>query len=226
MTETNLVVAIDDLHPQKGWGCEGDIQVEYLTELNKKYGVKFNLFCPSYYHNEYPLTKDWVSYWKQFDWVELANHGHYHDVKKYTKDQMGEQEFLELNFAEATERIQDSLSLWKECGHTPKGFRQPGWGINQESANAVSNYFEWIAGHEHINQNIKFNCDKYFIGADGIHESENISLYGQTFMFQSHIQGDWNDNTWNEKNYLHFQKVVKYLLSQYDLNFVTISEIE
>ncbi len=222
----NLIVAIDDLHPQQGWGCEGDVQVEYLKSLNDEFGVKFTLFCPSYYHHKYKLTKDWVSYWKQFDWVELANHGHYHDVKKYTKDQMGEQEFLELNFAEATERIQDSLSLWKECGHTPKGFRQPGWGINQESANAVSNYFEWIAGHEHINQNIKFNCDKYFIGADGIHESENISLYGQTFMFQSHIQGDWNDNTWNEKNYLHFQKVVKYLLSQYDLNFVTISEIE
>ena len=64
----NLVVAIDDLHPEQGWGCEGDIQVEYLTRLNQQYGVKFTLFCPSYYHHEYKLTKDWVSYWKQFDW--------------------------------------------------------------------------------------------------------------------------------------------------------------
>ena len=84
----NVVVAIDDLHPEQGWGCEGDIQVEYLTRLNKQYGVKFTLFCPSYYHHEYKLTKDWVSYWKQFDWVELCNHGHYHDVQKYTFDQM------------------------------------------------------------------------------------------------------------------------------------------
>ena len=45
-------------------------------------------------------------------------------------------------------------------------------------------------------------------------------------MFQSHIQGDWNDNVWNEKNYLHFQKVFKYLLSQYELQFTTISEIK
>ena len=60
MEVTNLVVAIDDLHPEQGWGCEGDIQVEYLSELNKKFGVKFNLFSPSYYHNDYPLTKDWV----------------------------------------------------------------------------------------------------------------------------------------------------------------------
>ena len=27
----NLVVTIDDLHPEQGWGCEGDIQVDYLV---------------------------------------------------------------------------------------------------------------------------------------------------------------------------------------------------
>ena len=221
----NVVVAIDDLHPEQGWGCEGDIQVEYLTRLNKQYGVKFTLFCPSYYHHEYKLTKDWVSYWKQFDWVELAKHGHFHDVQKYSFDQMGDQEFLELNYTEATERIQESLALWEECGHRPKGFRSPGWGITQEAATAVSSYFDWVAGHEQINQNIVFPT-QYFIGADGIHETEDISLYGDTFMFQSHIQGDWNDNVWNEKNYLHFQKVLDYLLSQYELQFTTISEIK
>ena len=74
----NVVVAIDDLHPEQGWGCEGDTQVEYLTRLNQQYGVKFTLFCPSYYHRQYKLTKDWVDFWLQYDWVELANHGHYH----------------------------------------------------------------------------------------------------------------------------------------------------
>ena len=222
----NLVVAIDDLHPEQGWGCEGDIQVEYLSSLNDEFGVKFTLFCPSYYHHKYKLTKDWVSYWKQFDWVELCNHGHYHDVQKYTFDQMGDQEFLELDFVEATERIQDSLTLWEECGHRPKGFRTPGWGITQESATAVSSYFDWVAGHEVINQNIIFPDCHYFVGADGIHETDNISLYKETFMFQSHIQGDWNDNVWNEKNYLHFQKIIKYLSTQYELQFKTISEIK
>ena len=72
---------------------------------------------------------------------------------------------------------------------------------------------------------IEFNT-QYFIGADGIHETDNINLYGETFMFLSHIQGDWNDNVWNEKNYLHFQKVLDYLSSQYELDFKTISEIE
>ena len=35
----NLVVAIDDLHPEQGWGCEGDVQVDYLTALNDEFGV-------------------------------------------------------------------------------------------------------------------------------------------------------------------------------------------
>ena len=89
----NLVVAIDDLHPEQGWGCEGDIQVDYLTALNDEFGVKFTLFCPSYYHHKYKLTKDWVSYCKQFDWVELAHHGHFHDVQKYTFDQIETKSF-------------------------------------------------------------------------------------------------------------------------------------
>ena len=54
----NLIVAIDDLHPEQGWGCEGDVQVDYLSALNKDFGVKFTLFCPSYYHHQYKLTKD------------------------------------------------------------------------------------------------------------------------------------------------------------------------
>ena len=221
----NLVVAIDDLHPEQGWGCEGDVQVDYLTALNDEFGVKFTLFCPSYYHHQYKLTKDWVSYWKQFNWVELANHGHFHDVQKYTFDQIGDQEFLELDYSEATERIQESLNLWEQCGHKPKGFRTPGWGITQEAATAVSSYFDWVAGHEQINQGIDFPT-QYFVGADGIHETNDISLYGETFMFQSHIQGDWNDNVWDEKNYLHFKEIVKYLSTQYKLDFKTISEIK
>ena len=130
-----------------------------------------------------------------------------------------------MDFVEATERIQESLELWEQCGHKPKGFRAPGWGITQEAATAVSSYFDWVAGHEQINQGIDFPT-QYFVGADGIHETNDISLYGETFMFQSHIQGDWNDNVWDEKNYLHFKEIVKYLSTQYELDFKTISEIK
>ncbi len=44
-------------------------------------------------------------------------------------------------------------------------------------------------------------------------------------MFQSHIQGDWNDNTWNEENFNYFQRILDYLLSQFTIEFKTISEL-
>ena len=222
--ENNIVVAIDDVHPEKDWGIEGDVQVEYLKSLNEKYGVKFNLFIPSNYHDKYPLTKEFVDFWKQYDWIEMSNHGHYHACKN---NGIGEMEFYELTTGEANQRIQESLSLWEECGYKPHGFRAPGWGLTQDTANVVSSYFQWIAGHEEINKDIVWPSDtKFFIGCDGINEPNSLSLYGNTFMFQSHINGVHNDNVWTEENYLHFEQVLDYLLSQYELRFVTISEIK
>ena len=219
--KNNVVVAIDDIHPEKDWGVEGDVQIEYLKALNDKFGVKFNLFIPSNYHDKYPITKEFVDFWKQYDWVEMSNHGHYHACKT---ENVGEMEFFELNYGETTQRIQESLNLWESCGYKPKGFRAPGWGISQEAADVVSENFEWVAQHEDINKRIKFNT-KHFIGADGIHQSDDVKLYGNTFMFQSHIQGDWNDNTWNEENFNYFQRILDYLLSQFKIEFKTISEL-
>jgi len=219
---TNVVVAIDDIHPEQGWGVEGDVQVEYLQKLNEKYGVKFNLFVPSNYHNKFPITKEFVDFWKQYDWIELSNHGHFHAT---TQDGIGEMEFFELNYGGANQRLQESLDLWKSCGYTPKGFRAPGWGVNQQSADAISSQFDWVAGHEEHNKGINWGCH-FFEGCDGINEPESLSLYGDTFMFQSHINGTHNDNVWNEENFLHFDKVIEYLLSEYDLQFITISDIK
>ena len=221
-TKVNVVVAIDDVHPEKDWGVEGDVQIDYLKALNKDYGVKFNLFIPSYYHNKFPITKEFVDYWKQYDWIEMSNHGHYHACHN---EGIGEMEFFELQYGDATQRIQDSLNLWESCGYKPKGFRAPGWGVNQQSADAISSYFDWVAGHSEINKGINWGCH-FFEGCDGINEPDSLSLYGETFMFQSHINGEHNDNVWTEENYLHFEKVIEYLLSQYDLQFVTISEIK
>ena len=222
--KNNVVVAIDDVHPEKDWGVEGDVQVEYLKELNKKYGVKFNLFIPSNYHDKYPLTKEFVDFWKQYDWIEMSNHGHYHACKN---EGVGEMGFFELTTGEANQRIQESLSLWEECGYKPHGFRAPGWGLTQDTANVVSSYFQWIAGHEEINKDIVWPSDtKVFVGCDGINEPNSLSLYGNTFMFQSHINGTHNDNVWTDQNYIHFDHVLDYLLTQYKLQFVTISEIK
>ena len=32
----NITIAIDDNHPETGWGVEGDKCMEYLDELNKE----------------------------------------------------------------------------------------------------------------------------------------------------------------------------------------------
>ena len=220
--DTNVVIAIDDVHPENGWGVEGDVQIDYLRELNEKFGVKFNLFIPSNYHGHFPITTDFVDFWKQYDWIEMSNHGHYHACHS---EGMGEMEFLELSYGLAVERIQESLNLWEQCGHRPRGFRPPGWGVHQQSADAISNYFDWVAGHNEIHDGITWGC-QFFEGRDGIHQTDNIQLYGNTFMFTSHINGTHNDNVWNEENFLHFEKVLEYLLSQYKIQFKTISEIK
>ena len=217
----DVIIAIDDLHPEQGWGCEGDESVGYIEELNKEFGCKFTLFIPSNYHDKYPITKEWVDFWKSKDYAELSNHGHYHECKN---EGIGEMEFFELNHSESVQRIQKSLELWKKCGYKPKGFRAPGWRVNSESAKAIGECFDWVAAHDVINKGIDFGCDTFY-GCDGIHETDNINLWEDRFMFQSHIAGDWNDNCWNEENYNNFRNILEYLSTQYKLTYKTMSEL-
>ena len=48
---------------------------------------------------------------------------------------------------------------------------------------------------------------------------------GDTFMFQSHIAGDWNDNIWNKENYENFKNILEYLSESYILNYYTLGEL-
>ena len=66
MDKLNVIVCVDDVHPEKGWGCSDDIQTHLISELNKEYGVQFTLFIPSNYHSKYPLSenKDWEPNWR------------------------------------------------------------------------------------------------------------------------------------------------------------------
>ena len=90
-----VFIAIDDLHPEPGWGCPGDIQTAYLENLWEEFGCKFTLFVPSNYHGHWPISqyKDWVEFWKSKEWIELAAHGHFHACGR---TDIGECEFLEM----------------------------------------------------------------------------------------------------------------------------------
>ena len=61
-------------------------------------------------------------------------------------------------------------------------------------------------------------------GADGIHEVD-IALHAGNIMFQSHIFGDWNQNTWNENNYQQMRLSLEHLVTSQQIDFKTISEI-
>ena len=222
--KTNVVVAIDDLHPEEGWGCEGDTCVSYLEELNKEFGCKFTLFVPSNYHRKYPLSKhkDWVDFWNKKDWIELAAHGHYHSCER---NDIGECEFFELDTEEkALDRITSCLSEWESVNQKPIGWRNPGWLAHPNAIKVLGKYFKYAAIHEEHNHNIKWDC-KTFFGCDGINETDSIQLYGDRFIFQYDIAGDLNHNIWNETNYENFRNVLLYLSENYDLNYITIKEL-
>ena len=221
--DLKITISIDDLHPEQGWGCEGDKCVEYLEKLHKEFGCKFNLFIPSNYHGKYPLSehKEWVDFWKRRKWVEIAAHGHYHQCER---DDIGECEFFELDTEEkALQRISDCLSEWDKVGIKPRGWRNPGWLAHPNAIKVLGNHFDYSAIHEEHNHGIEWDCKTIF-GADGINETD-IKLHDGVVMFQSHIAGDWNDNVWNEQNYLQIRESLKFLTENYNVTFNTIEEI-
>ena len=220
----DVTISIDDLHPEQGWGCEGDESVGYLEELNKEFGCKFNLFIPSNYHNKYPLSqfKDWVEFWRKKDWVELSAHGHFHQCER---TDIGECEFLELDYNSAIKRIDDSMVEWTKCDYIPKGFRMPGWLCNQDSGRAIGERYSFVAIHSHLNDNINFGTHT-IKGEDGIHKTDSIELWdNKRFMFQSHIAGKTNENNWTGDNYENFRNILTFLQNNYKLSYKILGDI-
>ena len=221
----NVTISIDDLHPEQGWGCDGDISVAYLKNLWEEFGCKFTLFVPSNYHGKYPLSKhkEWVDFWKRKPWVELAAHGHYH---KCESEGIGECEFFELDTEDkALQRIGACLAEWESAGYRPKGWRNPGWLAHPNAIKVLGNYFSYSAIHQEHNRGIPWKC-KTFTGEDGIHKTDSINIWNKnTFMFQSHIAGSTNDNNWTKENYENFRNIIFYLKENYELEFKLLKEL-
>tara|TARA_Y100000310_G_C20486050_1_gene716906 strand:- start:167 stop:832 length:666 start_codon:yes stop_codon:yes gene_type:complete len=219
----DVIIAIDDLHPEQGWGCEGDASVVYLENLWEEFGCKFTLFVPSNYHDNYPLSKykDWVNFWLSKDWAELAAHGHYHmcDDKRY-----GECEFLEINsWGLAEQRVAECLTEWHRVGYKPKGWRNPGWVAHPESIKIIDKYFDYVALHSVHNRGVEWKS-KMFFGCDSINKTD-VSILDNRIMFQSHIAGDWNDNIWNSDNYEQFKVSLDFLVNNNEIEFKTMGEL-
>tara|TARA_R100000805_G_C3576479_1_gene81261 strand:+ start:87 stop:761 length:675 start_codon:yes stop_codon:yes gene_type:complete len=218
----NITIAIDDIHPEKGWGLPGDDCMEYLEDLNINFDAKFTLFIPSNYHKQYPLSehKDWIDWLKSKEYFELAAHGHYHMCERAD---IGECEFFELDtYDKVKSRIDLMMKEWKAVDHQPIGWRNPGWLAHPEAVKQLGSEFKYAAIHYEHNHNLRWDC-KMIYGYDGIHET-NISTHNENVMFSSHIAGDWNDNVWNQTNYEQLKTSLLYLHQQGG-RCKTISEI-
>jgi hypothetical protein len=223
----DVVIPIDDTHPEIGRGVKEDKCTDYLIKLNQEFGCKFVQFIPSNYHRKFSLSenKSWIDYWKQFDWVELAAHGHFHD-RVNPSPSCRECEFIELDYKSAKDRIEQSLEEWDKVNHRPKGWRMPGWVASQGAFDAVTEYFDYVAIHGNLNDNIKLNSIRVFKGENPIHNASTLSIDGNNLYFQSHIAGKYNQNNWDEQNYQYFRSVLNALLDQgHILNYKTFSDL-
>lgn len=210
-----IVIAVDDIHPDAGWGLPGDAGMDYLHELNKEFGAMFTLFIPSNYHRKFPLSKyvDWVEWLKTHTYFELAAHGHYHDTSN--PNSWGECEFGEIaDLQVCRERLHNIRDEWNAVKHIPVGWRNPGWLCQPINTVEIGNMFRYVALHYEHNRGIKWPCVEFY-GHDGIHTTEVGVHNGDMIMFQSHIFGDWNDNVWNQRNYDQIRASLAYLHETY-----------
>ena len=224
--EINLTVAIDDVHPEKGWGMPGDECMEYLDSLYNEFGTKFTLFIPSNYHTQYPISKhiDWIQWLQSLGYFELAAHGHYHQTSN--KDVWGEMEFAELQDPiQISNRILLMQNEWRAVGIDPIVWRNPGWICSLQSQLQLKETFESAAIHYDHNMGLDWGNCKMIYGHDGIHETDIKVHNGNCLMFQSHIAGDWNKNVWNNDNYKQFLLALNYIHANYTVNNKFISEL-
>lgn len=238
-------IAIDDVCPKPGYRILGEETENYLRYLNDKFGAKFDLFVPSNFHHQWPISQhqEWINEIEDLDFVSLNAHGHFHqckDPKRY-----GECEFLELQTEfEVTNRFLEMHKEWMECDIAPYGWRNPGWLCSQETNKVINSptwlidgersriapfKFDFVAVHYEHNQGMIWNCPTFF-GHDGI-QQENISLHNASkenpdgmIMFQSHIAGNHNHNVWNQANFEQLRISLDHLVSNFDCEFKTLSE--
>lgn len=200
-----VLIGVDDVHPERGWGLLDDPAIDLMKKVNDKYGARFTFFVPSNYHGRFPISQypEWMDGLRELGFIEFGAHGHLHD----TKHKRNEAEFHEINTPnEAESRLERLLSEWAEIGEIPTVWKSPGWLISQSSADIVSRLFYIVHGHREHNADIAWNTSTIF-GHYGIHEQSRPRIEGDVMIFQSHINGP-NHNNWNQDNCDNLMKML------------------
>lgn len=220
-----VTIAVDDVHPEKGWGEWDDPAIGWMDTLHKKYGAKFTFFIPSNYHGKYPISqhKDWIDWLLSLGYIELAAHGHFHQTSNAGR-------FGECEFFEPRDPVQQliltemMMSEWDKVYPSVQGWRSPGWLIDPSYVDLIGNLFDYVAVHYEHNGHLKWPCKTIF-GHDGINQ-QIIKIHPTNrIMYQSHIAGTWNDNVWNQQNYEQLDASLGFLVENYDMEFVTMCEL-
>ena len=167
MNQMSVVVwGIDDIRPEDH--CEKPLKL--LEEFKQSYDqVKITLFVTpdwiykpqgkllsmdfsgilrkfvKYQHwpeGSFRIDKDkeWINRFQDF---ELADHGlhHFQDRRPVSA------EFANLNYEQCAVRIKKILEIFSNTGVRPEGFAPPGWGVNENLLNALSDSeFKYVAG--------------------------------------------------------------------------------
>lgn len=212
-------IACDDTNPSPQYRVLGTPVETWMSSLNEEFGVVFDIFIPSCWHKEWPITahKQWIAELTDVKYLSINCHGHYH----MTGNPMnyGECEWFELqDTQQIKERIDMMRNEWGECGFnlSEMGHRNPGWLCSPESKNELEREFKYVALHYEHNNNLKWKCRTFF-GHDGI-QQENISIHNNDMiMFQSHVAGKHNHNVWNQQNYEQLRLSLTHLFENYQI---------
>ncbi len=202
MDNIKLAICVDDVNPSYGWGQISDECISLIRELHDEFGCKFTFFVPANFRGATKLRDniEWVDYWKNCGWVELAAHGYYHDTE------IDSCEFTRLNQLQTMDRITKMLDEWKVCNYFPTGFRPPGWGFTQITANELykCGFFKYFALHPSINDSIIIPSNIDVIKITGLIHEKNV--FQDTTIIHAHIHGSWNKNVISRENIDNIKK--------------------
>jgi peptidoglycan/xylan/chitin deacetylase (PgdA/CDA1 family) len=210
----------DDLHPESGFGLEGDLQHLFkLKEMFPKLKTTFYLtpdwiFKPQNIlrkglsitgiqkpakWNDEPFRLDknlkwckWITDCVDKKIFEICIHGYYHFGKKHPF----QCEFQFLDEIETEERIKMSLDIFDKSGIPyVRGFRAPGWGWNPSLINILKKYnFKFVAHNKKVNglPNLFFNADAK---NTNLQKSMEIIKEDGMLLFHGHTGGYINNIT-------------------------------
>ncbi len=190
-TKVRANIAVDDPNPSDNYNLRDCL--DEFKRLYERYGAKFNLFIPVFYHRRWPITDracEWIKWVSSFPFFEVSAHGYYHRTPLHKKDAPSENEFLFVDGIAAEKRFEKMFELWRAANINPRVFRFPGWDASPHAVTVALREFDVIMGHPEKNVGPLYNWKgkaRVINEFDLIHEPHREK---QCYFWHSHIYGN------------------------------------